>query len=66
MLFNPRILKGWAGVDVMNGRIHRVVEDQEIWEDCAELKFQYKNLCRYVEVVINNDQILQDMLERYG
>lgn len=66
LLFNPRILKNWAGVNVVNGRVHRVVEDQEIWEACPDTKSEYERLRRYVEVVKSNDEILQDMLERYG
>lgn len=66
VLFNPRILKNWAGVDIVNGRIRRVVEDQEIWEACPDAKSGYERLRRYVEVVKSNDEILQEMLERYG
>lgn len=66
LLFNPYVLKNWAGVDVLEGKIHRVVEGQEIWEDCPEVKSKYKSLIRYVEAVICNDRGLQGMLERYG
>jgi len=66
VLFNPRILKNWAGVDVVNGRIRRVVEDREIWEFCTDTKSEYERLRRYVEVVKSNDEIIQDMLQNYG
>ena len=66
LLFNPRILKNWAGVDVVNSRIHRVVEDRKIWEGCPDTKVEYERLRRYVEAVKSNDDILQDILERYG
>lgn len=66
LLLNPHILKDWAGVDVLNGKIHRVVEGQEIWEDCPEVKSKYKSLIRYVEAVICNDRGLQGMLKKYG
>ena len=66
LLFNPRVLKDWGGVDVLNGKIHRVVDGQEMWEDCPATKSEYERLCRYVEVVKSNDKSLQEMLERYG
>ena len=66
VLFSPGILKNWAGVDLVNSKIHRVVEDQEIWEACSDTKSEYERLRRYVKVVKSKDRILQDMLERYG
>ncbi len=65
VLFSPDILKDWAGVDVLNGKIHRVVEDQEIWEECPYTKAEYRRLRRYVEVVKSRDKRLRDILERY-
>jgi hypothetical protein len=64
VLFHPRILKDWAGVDVVNGRIHRVVENQEIWETCPDVKSEYQRLCRYTSVVRHNDETLRDILGR--
>lgn len=64
-LFSPDILKDWAGVDVLNGKIHRVIEDQEIWEECPYTKAEYRRLQRYVEVVKSRDKRLRDILERY-
>ncbi len=66
VLSHPSTLKNWAGVDVLNGKIHRSIEGQEIWEDCPEVKSEYKCLLRYVEAVISNDEDLQHMLKRYG
>ena len=66
LLFRPGILKDWAGVDVLNGRICRVVGHHEAWEACPEIKSEYERLRKYVEVVKSNDEILQDMLERFG
>ncbi|MBU2447522.1 MAG: hypothetical protein KJ666_18370 [Bacteroidetes bacterium] len=66
VIYSPRILKDWAGVDVINGRLLRVVEDQKTWKASPEIKFEYERLCRYVEIVKSNDEILQDMLERFG
>ncbi|MBW2038000.1 MAG: hypothetical protein JRI46_00140 [Deltaproteobacteria bacterium] len=66
ILFNPRILKEWAGVGVLDSRIQRMIDSCEVWEYCPELKDEYERLCSYVKVVIENDGILQNMLERYG
>jgi hypothetical protein len=65
VLLSPEILKDWAGVDVLDGKIQRLIDNHEVWESCPELKSDYKRLCNYVRVVIENDRILRDMLERY-
>lgn len=66
ILYNPRIFKEWAGVDVLNGRIQRLIDGCEVWEYCPELKFDYKRLCKYVKAVKERDEVLQNMIERYG
>jgi hypothetical protein len=62
VLLNPKIFKDWAGADVLNGNIHRVINGYEVWEYCPELRSEYKRLCSYVNGVIKKDKILQDML----
>lgn len=66
LLLNPALLKTWAGVDVREGTIHRVVDGQEIWEPCLELKHLYKQLRRYAEFVRWKDPALREMLAVYG
>lgn len=66
LILNPQILKDWAGVDVLNGRISRLVGDQQIWEDRPAARSEYERLRRYAAVVVGNNPDLQDMLERYG
>jgi hypothetical protein len=66
LLLNPALLKTWAGVDVREGTIHRVVDGQEIWEPCLELKTLYNRLRRYAEFVRWKDPVLREMLVRYG
>ena len=63
---NPKILKEWAGVDVLEGKIHRVINGCEVWEDCPELKSEYRRLRNYVQTVKDNDGTLQRMIEHYG
>ncbi len=65
VLFSPDILKDWAGVDVLNGKTHRIIEGQEIWEECPYTKAEYRGLRRYEEVVKSRDKRLRDILERY-
>jgi hypothetical protein len=65
VLLNPEILKEWASVDVLDGRIQRLIENQEVWESCLELKSEYKRLRRYVEEVIMNDENLQDLSKKF-
>lgn len=66
VVLNPSVLKNWAGVDVLNGRIQRIVDGQEIWEYCPNLKFRYQGLRHYIGAVISNDWRLQKMLRKYG
>ena len=44
LLLNPRILENWAGVDVVNGRIHRVNEGKEMWEAYPEIISEYESV----------------------
>ncbi|MCX6664228.1 MAG: hypothetical protein NTZ75_08285 [Euryarchaeota archaeon] len=60
---NPMFLKNWAGVDVLEGKIKRVIDGQEVWEICPELKSEYHRLHCYVKTVIEYDKDLQDMLK---
>ena len=63
---SPKILKEWAGVDVLKGRIQRVINGREVWESCPELKLEYERLRSYIEAVRKDNENLQDMLGRYG
>lgn len=66
VLFNPKILKNWAGVNVLDGKIQRIIKNHKVWESCPGLKSEYKRLYNYVKAVIKNHKILQNMLEQYG
>jgi len=66
IVLNTSVLKSWAGVDVLNSRIQRIVDGQEIWEYCPELKYLYQGLHNYIGTVIRNDWRLQKMLRNYG
>jgi hypothetical protein len=66
VLFSPDILKNWAGVDVLNGKIQRVIKGCEVWGSCPGLKPEYKRLYNYVKAVVKDDKILKNIWERYA
>lgn len=66
LLLNPPILKTWAGVDVLEGSIQRMVDGREVWELCPELTREYARLRCYVEVVKGRDPVLRKMLVTFG
>jgi len=65
ILLHPDFLKKWAGVDVIKGKIKRLIDQKETWEECPELIDEYHRLCCYVKKVIENHKYLQIMLETY-
>ncbi|MGE0827484.1 MAG: hypothetical protein AB7P18_35835 [Candidatus Binatia bacterium] len=44
ILLNPPFLKQWAGVDVHAGKIQRVIDGQEVWEESPQVTIEYKTL----------------------
>lgn len=64
LVYNPQVLESWADVDVMRGRIKRVIDGQELWEDSLETVTEYKSLRR--EVSRHHKWRLRDVLARYG
>lgn len=65
VLLSPEILKKWAGVDVLESRIQRVIDGHKVWESCPELKSEYERLHNYVEAVKEKNKILQTVLDSY-
>jgi hypothetical protein len=64
VLYNPQILETWAQVDVVNGRILRMIEGQKVWEDSPETIYQYKRLRR--DVSRHQISRLRDVIDRYS
>jgi len=64
LLYHPEILENWAGVDVIQGRIQRTIDGQELWEDSPETLEEYRWLRR--EVSRHVKYRLKDMLDSYG
>jgi hypothetical protein len=65
LLWHPEVIESKFHVDVIMGRIHRVVDGQEIWEESPETVLDYERLRKYVEKVLENDPQLQRMLAGY-
>ncbi|HHT9155463.1 MAG TPA: hypothetical protein ACFYD5_06585 [Candidatus Tripitaka sp. YC43] len=53
-LSNPNILRDKFGVDVLKGKIHRVINGKEVWEDEPEIVREYKELKVYADKVFKN------------
>jgi hypothetical protein len=64
LVYRPDVLKSWAGVDVVGGAIQRSYDGREVWEDCPEVREQYKRLRR--EVSRHHKWRLRKALIRYG
>lgn len=48
LLYDPALLRDWAGVDVLHGKILRRINGCDIWEDSPETVIEYKILRRRV------------------
>ncbi len=48
LVYRPDLLRTWAGVDVSEGKIHRTIGGQEVWEDSPETVHNYRRLRREV------------------
>lgn len=66
LVLNPKVLKDWAGVDVVAGRIHRLVDGQETWEDAPQVKPEYQRLRARAYFLLRLDRALRHMLAQYG
>ncbi len=65
LLLHPEILEAKCGVDVINGRIHRVIDGQEVWESNPETVQDYERLRSYVEKVLQNDPEMQNIVAAF-
>lgn len=64
LVYHPDALGRVAGVDVLRGRIERVIAGQVVWENSTETVTEYKTLRR--EVSRHHKWRLRDVLARYG
>ncbi len=66
LVLNPDLLKDWAGVDVLSGRIHRVIDGTETWEDEPEVKSEYRTLLDRARFLLYLDKELGYFVQRFG
>ena len=66
LVLNPDVLKCWGGVDVVAGRIHRVIDGVEVWEDEPTLPPAYAALYNRVCFLIRRNKALRDALVECG
>ena len=66
LVLNPAVLKSWAGVDVVAGRIHRVIKGLEVWEEEPTLRPAYAALYNRVCILIVRNRALREALVEYG
>lgn len=66
VLLQPAVLRDKFGVDVLKGKIHRVIDGEEMWEDCSDITAKYSRLRIYAKAVLRRHKKLQEMMTRYG
>ena len=64
LVYHPETLLHWAEVDVVRGRIGRIVNGNQIWEDAPEIVGEYKRLRR--EVSRHQKGRLRHVLASFG
>jgi hypothetical protein len=66
VLFNPAFLKQWAGLDVLAGKIHFVIDGQEVWEEEPTVTTEYKRLRTKADIQLRRDTQLRGIVEEYN
>lgn len=66
LVLNPEYLKTWAGVDVVAGRIQRLVGAVELWEDEPALIDEYSALYKRVCFLLTRSKKLREAIHTYG
>lgn len=66
LVLSPHVLKAWAGVDVTTGKIQRVIDGVEVWEDEPDLIPAYAALRNRVLFLVRRDRRLREALVTYG
>jgi len=66
VVLRPEVLRTWGGVDVLAGRIHRLIDGVEVWEDDSVVKEEYLRLLRRAHILARRDRGIAFMLKTYG
>jgi hypothetical protein len=64
LLYRPDLLESWAGVDVLRGRVSRMIAGELVWQDSPETVKEYRDLRRRVSK--NHKHRLGAALKNYG
>lgn len=63
LILNPPYLLDIGQVDVISGRIHRLIDGEDTWEVEPALNSEYRRLRRYVAGVLLKDPALRDLVD---
>jgi len=66
LVLSPDVLRVWAGVDVAAGRIHRLIDGVEVWEDEPTLVAAYASLYNRAWFLIRCNRALREALVKCG
>jgi hypothetical protein len=66
LVLNPDLLKSWAGVDVIFGRVCRTVDGASIWQEEATLIGAYAALHNRAKFLLRRRTVLREALNWYG
>ena len=64
LIYNPDFLVSWAGVDVLQGRISRMIGGKLVWEESPNTISEYRALRRRISK--NHKHRLAEVLEQHG
>lgn len=62
-ILRPDVLKDWAGIDVSGGRIHRVIDGTDVWEEEPEVCTEYRRMRDRAYTLLHFNQPLRRLLE---
>jgi hypothetical protein len=65
LVLNPDLLKSWAGVDVISGRLCREVGGVSIWQEEPALIGAYAALFNRANFLLRRKTALRETLQRY-
>lgn len=65
LVLNPDLLKSWAGVDVISGRVCREVDGVSIWQEEPALIGAYAALFNRANFLLRRKNALRETLQRY-
>jgi hypothetical protein len=65
LVLNPDLLKSWAGVDVISGRVCRTMDGVSIWQEEPTLMGAYAALLNRANFLLRRKTALRETLGKY-